>query len=751
MRNRPWWILLVLPLVPLWRAVFLGQAIGPWDQIRFFAPWMGGKPNQPWDVLQADGALQFYVWRDLVFESWSKFQVPLWNHYELAGTPLLANSQSRALYPPHNFMGVLHIPTPWAITLLAWFHLAWAGVGTYMLTRKLGANEMGAFLAGASFVLCPFMVSWTALASVTSTVSWIPWILLLTMDLTSGEHVGFNRRSTGLLALCCGMMLLAGHLQFAAYGFLALAIIAVARVKSAGAIGAAQTLIAVACGIAIAAPQLGPVLGYSQFSHRKTTATAEGYAAYASSAIRPFEFGNLVNPLSLGDPRGAGLDAHISSYWPPVVKPGGNFAESALSPGAVAVVFLCLLPIARRKLKPALGVIAVGLVGLLLATGSPLAQAMYFGIPGWASTGSPGRAIVLFVLAACILAGIAASSLVDEETRPKNPRAIQLGAMLFVFVTAGTLGIGAIGAKTPEGVEHEAFQALVGSASAGGVILTMVVAALAIQPVLLSYFRYRGINSNALIGLCLAVLVACCAMTGGDKWIMTGTLPTPVKMSTGGTFDRYAFVNAGWDMMMVPAANLPPNLAALYRIHELGGYDSLLHRDTVGMLREVNGGKDPAPPENGNMMFVKRQATAESIAEAGATWVVLPEPVNAVAGEPINQVFQAVPGPGRASVNGQPAKITAETFSSVTVEATGPGKLVLRDRMMPGWTASIDGVASPLPEGKWRELDLAGGIHKVQFQYQPRGFMSFLIIGVVGWLASLLAVLVRTKQAGSTN
>src|SRR3954469_22372588 len=93
-RRWPIFFLALAPLLPLWRAIFLGEAIGPWDQIRAMAPWNGPAPNQPWDVLQADGVLQFAPWRFLVFQSWSKGQFPFWNSHQLMGTPLLANSQS---------------------------------------------------------------------------------------------------------------------------------------------------------------------------------------------------------------------------------------------------------------------------------------------------------------------------------------------------------------------------------------------------------------------------------------------------------------------------------------------------------------------------------------------------------------------------------------------------------------------------------------------------------------------------------
>ena len=58
--------LALLPLIPLSKVILSGEAIGPFDQIRQMAPWNGAKPSQPWDVLQADGVLQFFVWRDLV-------------------------------------------------------------------------------------------------------------------------------------------------------------------------------------------------------------------------------------------------------------------------------------------------------------------------------------------------------------------------------------------------------------------------------------------------------------------------------------------------------------------------------------------------------------------------------------------------------------------------------------------------------------------------------------------------------------
>lgn len=80
-----------------------------------------------------------------------------------------------------------------------------------------------------------------------------------------------------------------------------------------------------------------------------------------------------------------------------------------------------------------------------------------------------------------------------------------------------------------------------------------------------------------------------------------------------------------------------------------------------------------------------------------------------------------VPGPGRASLNGLPAKITSETLNSVTVEAEGPGSLVLKDRAIEGWDVRVGGKSGRLQSGRWLSVELGPGPHVVEFRYvSPR-------------------------------
>lgn len=706
------------------------------------APWRGPEPSQPWDVLQADGALQFYVWRDLVLESWSKFQIPAWNPYQLAGTPLLANSQSGGLYPPHILLGVLHVPTPLATLLLAWFHLALAGLGTYRLVRALGGGNLGALLAGSSFMLSPFLVGWVALSSVPATVAWLPWALALLTEAMKGRSKMFL-----CLAATVGMMGLAGHLQFLAYGMMAIAIwgaVLAVQIKQPKMILAA--VLAIGGGLALAGPQIVPVLSYSQFSHRRNTPSEEGYQAYIFSALRPYELGNLVNPMGLGNPRIAEEDARISLYWPALSKRGGNWAESAVSPGAVVLAGLCFLPLVfRRMRREAAAPLIIAGASILLAFGTPLNRLLYFGVPGWSSTGSPGRVIVLWVLMAAVLAGLVASRLLEDKDRP-NPKKFQFSTLLFALLAVGTIGIGVTGSQTPEGLDHQLFQILVSKATATGGILALVIAGIAIQPYIYGVFR-GSILKQAVQWVFVLGVVATSVLAGIPQVIMSGK-PLEYPRATG--FERIAVPNEQWDLIVAAKrGTLPPNTAALFRIHDLAGYDSLLHRDTVAMLNDING-QDSAPPANGNIMFIKPSFDPVKLGEAGVTQMWSAQGVqNLGPGDPGQGVFhQPVEGPGRVSFAGGTAKIVAQDLRSITVEAEGDaGRLVLRDRNMPGWTASVNGKETSIEGDRWREVELPAGKSTVVFRYTPPGWST-------GWIAfflGLVLVLVTTRLGDNSG
>ncbi len=734
MRSWQQWLIYVLAgLIPLWRG-FTGQTIGLWDHIRPMAGLPVGKPRYPWDVLQADASIQFYPWRDLVFHSWQNGVPPFYNPYQLAGVPLLANSQSGAFYPLHILVGILHIPTSLGLTLLALFHLCLAGMGIQKLALRFGAHPMGALMGGLSFALCPFMLGWTGLASVISTVAWIPWILVAIHELLDKENAA-PIKTMIKLALFTGMMVLAGHLQFVAFGALAAGVfaicVAIANRPNLKQIGA--TIAGLILGVLLAGPQLKPVLEYSQHSHRKNVPTAEGFAAYQSSAIQDWEFGNLVNPMNLGDPRAFAGERDQSTYWPLMVKPGANWTESAVAPGAIVIACLCFLPLVWKRVRHTWPLIAVGVLGFLIAFGTAVNAALYFGVPGWSSTGSPGRAIVLFLMASAVIASTVVGNLIHtKEGPPFTLRGAQLCALAFAMITFLTFALGQKGAVPMLGVPMEFFRPIAGAATAAALITTALVAIIGMQPALVAYFMSRIKPSPNLLAIFPAAAVLIALLTGAPNAVPMGeAIPGPGVMETRS--ERVAYTNDNWGLTAASPATMPPNLSTIKRELDVSGYDSLLHKDVQQWIKDIDGGVDPAPPVNGNIMFVKRNADAAKLAESGVT----------------TADGVVVQGEGRAvlETSGQrtPQKVTKQTLKSVTVAVTSGGTLTLRDHNLGGWSASGDGKALALKEGPWLTVEVPARTREVVFSYTPPGFGAGL--GMFGFSAfALLAAFVISRK-----
>ena len=857
LRKRwPWLLVILFPLLPLWRAIFLGEAIGPFDQIRQMAPWNGPAPDRPFDVLQADAVLQFYPWRDMVFEAWGNMQLPLWNPYQLAGTPLLANSQSAGFYPPHILMGVLHVPTHWAITLLAWFHLALAGLGVMTLARRLGATPEGGAIGGVLFSGSAFMLAWTALPSVISTVAWIPWVLYgvyglfedvrrTTYDVRHAEDSDspasklptpqhptpdtFPNTSTlqhfktfSGLAFSTGMMLLAGHLQFAFYGLLAAVLILLFLFafalfdKSSRQISSDRSdrsdssdssdsspqstiskiplsaaremksghkpqstpfrslllgVFALAVGGGLAAPQLLPVLEYSKFSHRRNLPSEEGYKAYVAGAIAPFELVGLIYPTAVGLPFEFAPDAKpLSQYWPALVKQGANFAEGAIGIGPLALFGLLMFPWRRTPKRLWVPIATLGVLAFMMALGTVVNKPFYFLIPGWSSTGSPGRIGVLFVMAASVLAGVAVSiAKQDLDSFQKRFFGAVLGVIGGGIFTFACLCLVALKLRPRfEGMEQSVLTGLV---LPDGLFFMFLILPPALLLPAARRKPLRALNQWApafppLMFLMFSLL----SIFSFWPFVLSAGQPisNSLKSQNGNVSSRSAFINNHWELVVAAPATMPPNTASHLRIHDLAGYDSLLHKDTHLFLGYVNG-QDPAPPANGNMQFVKPTADPQKLLEAGVTDVYSRAPVFAqyVPETMENGLLHYRLAPQARATLYKPGKTQPfipikiqDGFDRQFIDVTGPGTLVVKDRLMPGWKATVGGAEVPWskhpaamwtdPDGRdvqmWRAVEIPEGRFNVDFVYDPPGLKTGLIIFVPCLLLTIGAWAVGKKR-----
>ena len=563
--------------------------------------------NSPWNVLSADGLFEFLPWRKVVMESIANGQLPLVNPYAastVGGQPLLANGQSGFFYPLHWPYWVLpssFAPSTLMISLIV--HMGILATGTYLLARKLGANQVGSILAAIGFSQSATIVSWLPLSTHLTVVAWLPWMWLASVN-----------KSYRMLAFVSMMSMLAGHLQLALYSVLTAGLIIVAmNWQSKSSI---RTVTAIVFGIVLSVCQLLPSVELGQQSHRGgVAASAGGYAAYIGNAMPPYHFITWLIPNYFGNP-----NLNAGNAWLLTDKGiPNNYAEWALYTGVTIPLILFAGLFSYRSLERVHKVILLtAILAVAVALGSPLCAVLYYGIPGFAATGNPARVLPILSLAMCLVAGIALNRI--------RMRHLAYGLLLIGTISGICAGLAnqvVVKLSLPKDVTSAlSTDAVLSQVPLIG--LSLLTAAIALR------LRHRFPVVQWLIPI---VLLA-------DLWQWSanyhpiGYVSNTIRTTPGIEFlkqnaanDPIACIVGNWSLGATSpqGATLPPNLLSLHQLHDIATYDSLLIREDKRKL-EALAGTDLMPPENGNILRIPSVDVASSL---GAKWVVLPPSNNA--------------------------------------------------------------------------------------------------------------------------
>lgn len=733
--------------------------LAPLRLLYYFEPWrmLPHALDKPaWDVLIWDGVAQFYVWREVVRHLWLSGELPLWNPYALCGTPLLANSQSAPFYPPHLVVWIL--PTWLAVSVLAAFHLFWGALGLGLWLRQRGLNHIAIVVGVALWVFSLFWAAWLPLSSVPATLSWYGWLLL---GIEAVRARGM--RAAWAFALPLGMMLLAGHLQFAFYGVLLSILYAVFwgfETRAQGKLGHYGLALGTAylLGGMLAAVQLLPVLELASYSHRQAPPTEAGYQAYVRNALPLFHLITLWFPNAYGNPRDG-------SYWGAV-----HYAELALSVGAFG--FLLALMGVRRRGQGAFWLV-VGLLALLIALGTPLTKLLYFYLPGFSATGSPARILCLWVLGVAVLAAHGV-----HEWRGWQTALAAWTVLLGLAALLTELTLPQAVSRTP--LWQHLLQASFGYLGAGVVALG--------GGFLFATATKRPATERRRLSIQLGLTALALAPLGLYAWQLFTAYRAPreaafpplsqlPRLEAG---ERVAVLNTYWSLYEPPPARMPPNTPAVYQLNDVGGYDSLLPRHYKRFLDLLNG-QDSAPPENGNMLFVKTLNPALAYLRVRTVlspegWLPLPKPAPRL--QPIEVVpdeetmwarLQANPFPEAIPVLGELAQRAANEYGvgtlieNITLEwqvcratyvrlrvvnpAAQTGWLLITDTWYPGWNATVNGKPVPLlrANGAFRAVPVPAGEAIVEMRFLPRSFLLGSGLSLLG-LFAIGALLVNDRR-----
>lgn len=684
--------------------------------------------------------LQFYPWRHLAADLLRDGLLPLWNPFNGAGTPLLANYQSALLYPP-NWV-TLVLPLEWSMSVIAVVHLWIAGWGMWRLTGRLGVSPLGRGVSVFAFALTNYLVARLFTFPIITAAAWLPWLAWAALGvLATGK-----RRQAAWLALFAAMQLLAGHAQTTWYSLTLVGVLALwwtaAALRQPRERGAALVRLigvgaALALGAGIAALQLAPtaeLLAQSQRGGGVDAAFAMNYSYAPARAL------NWLSPFPFGTPADG-------SYFTQ-----GAYFEDAVYIGVIPLIgaFAALSAWARRRTggepvyKSVPFWLIIVIVGFAFALGAhtPIFPFLYEHVPTFDMFQAPVRWHLWTVFGLSILAGIGVSAWGrGRPTRRWARRALvgAVGAFALLLIGAFALQI----ESEPLRILMRAMIGLVAFIGAAAV-LTLT------QP---------GGESPRYGRWMIAVLTVIAVDVGIASWGLNPTV-TPqvwaaergepradvddglaywfpddeeaVKFACMFRFDDYraGFTACGQPLTWLPNANIferqrlynnfEPLLVGHFARYSLllseGGTSALRAAANITSLRSASEGA------SSTMTSGRRAWLVESLC-----WHATPEALEAALRDPNWDVRAQAHGlgdgdcPAGAPINADVRLTDAFNTVTIAVNAERGGWLILADTDYPGWKATLDGESIPIYRANlmFRAVQVEAGAHEVVFRYEP--------------------------------
>ena len=203
-KVRVWsWILLIaVPLGWTGRAALTGNVLAPLDIAYQAQPLFAHRAEigvgAVVNPIISDVVYQGIPWQKAVREALKNGRVPLWNRFVLAGEPLLAVQQHGMLHP--TFWMGLPLPLAQAWTLSMTLRVFLALLCAYLFFRDLELGEIASLLGASGWALCDFLVFFAGYP-LNPTVGPFP-LLLLGLRRLAREP---GRRP---VAICLGALLL---------------------------------------------------------------------------------------------------------------------------------------------------------------------------------------------------------------------------------------------------------------------------------------------------------------------------------------------------------------------------------------------------------------------------------------------------------------------------------------------------------------------------------------------------------------
>jgi hypothetical protein len=789
-----WLVIFLVPVIWLAPALRPGMVLSSADMLlgSYLLNHAMPRPYKPSNPLIGDTVMQMVPWHHVVSQALRRGHVPFWNPHALAGSPLLGNGQSGAfdlLSFPYLLTSHTVDATVWVALLRMWV----AGLGAFLLARRLGATPWAAVASAVIYQAGGFTLVWLMYANVASS-AWFPWVLL------AAEGVAATRglRPIALFAGALTLVVFGGQLEVAFFAAVAAAAYVVARraqlggasagvvLRAAGTVGISGVLTAL-----LSAPQTLPFID----ALSQGTLAAGRSATWSVMPARLDWFLLSVFPYLFGKPLAGSVNL-AGSYT--------NFCEHSGAYASVIGLALAIVGLASVKRRSPWTVVALlGAVAWVSSASLPPVSWLAHVVPVLNVT-APQRAVFVALLAISLLAARGIDAI--REARSDTLRrvlgwgvaalaAIGLADGLWLLRGApGYLDLLRLAGRSAtirswfgsvEKLLVDSFSTIAPALAREYVLpWTVVVGAAAI--VLLCARRLKAAFAPA----CVAAVVADLAAFG---WGFNPAIPSGQAYPRTQRLEELR-ATAGDGRILVLNWGLYANVASYYGLDDINGYDAIGRRRLTELLRL--GCAFPAGPIHWEIAYfdcynspvidvlgVTAVASAQKLAAPALEFVshppaggylyrnrsalgraFVPDPVIPARNleDALRIARTSPPDPHRGAIVEAPGSRLAPGSGTVAYRRVSDSEIALQTSMErggvvavseswdPGWDAFVDGRRTRVYpcDVALMAVSVPRGHHAVRLRFRPRGWEAAVAAWLLG-VAVLLGSLAKRAQRRS--
>lgn len=710
----------------------------------------------------------------LAVDMWKSGQIPLWNPYIFAGTPLLANFQSAALSFTKLLYFIFDKLTAWSIEIILQHILA--AIFTYFLLRHWKISKLGAIFGGVIFAFSGFNLIWSQWNGHSLAAAFIPLGILF----TDKWLVGGRWMSGAMISVCLALVFLSGYPQIALYLFVALGLLWIFRIVRNKHFFFQTILMGIflLIGLGLAAPQILPGSELLKYSQRGNEIVPFEWVFLPFSKIITFIAPDYFGNHSTGN------------YWGPQ-----NYTSNSGFVGVVAFSLAIFGLSVLKKNREAKYAVVLLITSLILALPTPVSIFIWRSKIFALNAAFADRALVLFDLSIAILAAFGTEYIIQSK------KLVTVGLIFPGFILTGFGGYALIRFLLSK-YQVQNFSPLVNNIPAYSVALRNLVWPAAIYLILMTViFIAKRIDIKKRIYITIILFLLLLSELFRFGWKFTTFSPRSIVFPETPVI---SFIKKQQKPVRITGSYIiSVDMRMSYKIESFEGYDAVYPSRIAKLIAVINTGKntEQTAGQHGivdNMtsplldllntkyyLSLKKNskgdidvkgkvspifsnerfsnafadgsvAVLESNSSLSRAFVVYDwenpksdeEMLNALASKsfPYEKEVFIEDYPNKPTADAGVYKIEYEKYqeneSVIKVTSTKPGLLFISDTYYPGWQAFVDGTKTPIyrADFAFRAIPLSAGTHKVQMIYMPASFIKGLKLAAASLVVLFLMI-----------